>query len=94
MLIRRMRNQVLISFNVEDEAIGFFKFLKKGVKDASFIELVNHVGDDGTCDKHRMGWLGSAFPFGCPSCNIELYRTMGFTVIKESGRWNVKPQGK
>lgn len=94
MMIRRIKRQVLISFNHEKEAKSFFSFMKKRNNDASFVELENHFGEDGLCDRHKIGWLGSAFPFGCPSCNIEIYRNMGFEVVKEYGRWVVKPMGK
>lgn len=92
MMIRRIKRQVLISFDNEKEAKGFSAFMIKRNQNASFIELMDNYEKDGMCDKHKIGWLGKAFPFGCPNCNIDVYRKFGYNIVKLNNRWCIIPK--
>jgi hypothetical protein len=101
MMVRRLKRQVLVTFDNEKEAKGFSAFLLKRNKNSLFVELnyesldsiLDDYEKDGICDTHRISWNGKLFPLGCPCCNIEIYKMFGFTILKENGMWVVKPQG-
>lgn len=62
----------------------FKKWINRPIFDQSN-EFSQQYGEDGMCDKHKMSWLGSYYPHGCPLCFKDWYKEVGYLKLSPQG---------